>query len=556
MGRLVAALVAVVSVAACATQSAERASRDEVARYADELVRRTYRDGGPGAAILVARGDRIHFRGARGEADIQAHTPLRPDSVFRIGSITKQFTAAAILTLVDDGRIGLDDPLSRYLPGYPNGDRIMLRHLLNHTSGVRNFNALPGYWQGIERDLTTSEIIDLFRDQPADFPPGESWGYSNSGYVLLGAVVEAVTGLAWHEYMEQRFFRPLGMRNTGYGHDPRFAALQVAGYTDYEGSIAPMRPMSMTQAHAAGALVSTIDDMLIWTRALHEGRILRSETYAAMTTPEGPAARDDIRYGFGGFEGAIRGERFFQHSGRIFGFISSVTYLPDRDITVVLLENDDVHDGPDDEELARRLVGAALGEPYPWMTPVAVDAASLEALVGVYNFDGGVTRIFRLEHGRLTSQRDAGPRRTLTPIGVDDFLYEDGFNRLRIERAAGGAVIAVRFFAQGDGDGARGVRTSVSVPPILTGLALPRAALERLPGVYANDELTVSVTLIDDALMAQIEGQDALRLLASSPTQFNVEEAGASVEFRPSNGPVTEMIIRQNGRETTLVRTP
>ncbi|TGY89575.1 serine hydrolase [Marinicauda algicola] len=557
MPSLIPAIVSALSILACVPPGAGDPPEETTAHYADELLRRTYSADGPGAAVLVARGDTILFRGARGEGDIQSHSQLHPNSVFRIGSVTKQFTAAAVLTLVEDGRVGLDDPLSRYLSDYPNGDQITLRHLLNHTAGVRNFNNLPEYIDGIERDLTTSEIISLFRDESLVFLPGESWAYSNSGYVLLGAVIESVTGLAWHEYMAQRFFRPLGMSHTGYGHDPQFAALQVRGYRYDEDTVAPMLPMSMTQPHAAGALVSNVDDLLIWTRALHEGRILRSQSYQMMAVPEGAAAVEGVRYGFGLYEISIRQQRALRHGGRIFGFIASLTYLPGPDITVVVLENDDAHNGPEQADaLTRRLVAHALDAPYPMPDAIPTEVASLEAAQGVYDFGDGVVRTIRLEAGRLTAQRNVGPRLQLTPIAADDFLYEDGFTRLQFDRDTTGAIVAARFFASGDGEGVSGVRISTGATPPPTGLELPSAVMERFVGIYANSELSVSVTLEGETLLAQIAGQPSFRLLAASPTLFDVEEAGASVEFVPASGPVLEMVIRQNGRETVLARTP
>jgi hypothetical protein len=220
-----------------------------------------------------------------------------------------------------------------------------------------------------------------------------------------------------------------------------------------------------------------------------------------------------------------------------------------------VLENDDAHNGPEQADtLVRRLAAAALGEPYPDMTPVPVDATILQDMVGVYDFGGDVTRTLRIRDGQLTAQRGAGRRAILTPIGIDDFLYEDGFNRLRIERDAAGAVVGARFFANGDGAGDRGVRTSVDVSAP-TGLQLPRAALERFVGTYANNEVSMIVSLEGDTLMAQIPGQEAFRLLATAPTQFDVEEAGASAEFSLGDGPAAELIIRQNGRETVLRRT-
>jgi D-alanyl-D-alanine carboxypeptidase len=548
---------------ACATpQSSQDASaqvsRRDVARYANDLLVSHYRADGPGAAVLVARGDTVLFRGARGEADVDAHTPLRPDSVFRIGSVTKQFTAAALLTLVEDGRVRLDDPLSRYLPDYPNGDHITLLQLLNHTSGVKTYSNLPGYAEGtIRQDFTTAQLIALFKDQPADFAPGSNWSYSNSGYALIGAVIEVVTGMPWHVYLEQRLFEPLGMHHTGYGHEPRFANQQVNGYA-YEGDmLRPALPMSMTQPYAAGALVSNVDDLLIWNRALHEGRILRNETYTQMITPIGVAAQPEIGYGFGIFSDTMRGRPMLQHGGRIFGFISTLTYLPGPDITIVVLENDDARTGVEESDaLSRRLAAFALSEPYPAPTPITVSAAALQEAEGVYRFDGEVVRTLRVVDGALTAQRDGRPRIVLTPIAADDFLYADGFNRIKLERDAEGRVVRARYFPIGEGNGDIGARSAEPLPTAPVALQLPRAALERLVGEYANAEVAIVVSLDGDVLNAQIAGQPAFALRPTSPTEFEVADTGATLVFPSGAAPPATAVIRQGGRETTLTRTP
>jgi CubicO group peptidase (beta-lactamase class C family) len=544
---------------ATATPAAAPASQSqaEIARYAGELLVRNYPADGPGAAVLVARGDTVLFRAARGEADIDKHVPLRPDALFRIGSVSKQFVAAGLLTLVDAGKVKLDDPLSTYVPGYPGGERITVLELLNHTSGVVNYTGLPGYTDGVRRDLTTAQVIDLFKNEAPDFAPGSKWAYSNSGYVLVGAVIEAASGLAWHAYLAQALFKPLGMKNTGYGHDPTFAARQVRGYTYDHDKVVPMRPLSMTQPHAAGALLSNVDDLLAWNRALHEGRVLKSPTYAQMITPVGRAADAGVGYGFGLFNDRVRTNRALRHGGGINGFISSLSYLPGPDITVAVLENDDGRGDTDDAgTLARKLAAMALGDPYPAMRPVAIDAAALQAAEGVYRSAAGITRVLRVVEGNLTAQRDRGPRVVLTPIATDDFLYADGFNRLTLERDAGGTISGMRLFANGDGDGEVGVRTNEPFPAAAVAMQLPRAALARLAGVYANGGLTLKVYLDGEALKGQIVGQPPVGLRATSPTQFDVEETEASLEFSAGDAPAAEVTMRQGGREMALKRVP
>ncbi len=530
----------------------------EIERQAAELVARRYPADGPGAAILIARGDMVLYRGARGESDIEAHTPLSPDDVFRLGSVTKQFAAAGLLSLVEDGRVSLDDPLSRYLPDFPRGGDITVRQILNHTSGVHNYTDIDGYMiEPIRADLTTAQMIDVFENLPLDFEPGTRWSYSNSGYVLVGAVIEAASGMPWHEYLRREFFEPLGMRHTGYGGDPRLVAQQAHGYSLDGGAVVPMRTLSMTQPHAAGALVSTVDDLLIWNRALHEGRVLSNPLYTQMITPTGAAGTPPYNYGFGIAAGSVRDQPQLEHGGGIFGFSTSLSYVPGADITVVVLENSD-SDPPGAASsglIARRLAAIALNNPYPEMIPIAVDTSALQAAEAVYLFDGGIKRTLRVVDGRLTAQREGRPRIPLTPIARDDFLYDDGLNRIQLIRDASGAVTSVRYFGEGEGEGVIGVRSAEALAPLPVAMALPRATLERVVGIYAAGELNMNVFLDGETLRAQLTGQSPVTLRATAPTVFAVEEADAIVEFAAEGTTAAQATIKQGGEEITLTRT-
>src|SRR5690606_633983 len=284
----------------------------------------------------------VLYRGACGRASLELEVPLSPDHVFRIGSVTKQFSAAAVLRLAGAGRLSLDDPLSKFVPGYPDGDAISVRMLLNHTSGIRSYTDIAAIMSGtgIMQDLPTAALVDTFKDEKPDFAPGEGWHYNNSGYVLVGAVIEAASGQPWHEYLEQSFFKPLGMAHTRYGNEAEAVIPgHVGGYTRNGEHWARARHLSMTQPHAAGALVSTVDDLLRWNRALHEGRLLGDAGYAAMITPTGKAAEHG--YGFGIGSGSLRGRPKLEHGGGIFGFSAYVLYLPDDGLSVAVLYNAD-----------------------------------------------------------------------------------------------------------------------------------------------------------------------------------------------------------------------
>lgn len=528
------------------------------AREIDALLVRNFPEDAPGVAVLVARGDTVLYRGARGRADVAAGTPLKPEHRFRIGSVTKQFAAAGVLKLVEAGKVALDDPLSKYVPGYPNGDNITVLQLLNHTSGVKSYTGIPGYMAGpIRNDLTTAQLVDVFKDQPVDFAPGTQWAYNNSGYVLVGAVIEAASGMPWHEYLRIAFFEPLGMRDTGDGHDPAIVAKQVAGHTHDGTKPVPAMSLSMTQPHAAGALVSNVDDLLRWNRALHEGRVLKSETYRRMITPEGKAAGPNANYGFGLVADTVRNRPQLQHGGGIFGFSTQLSYLPGPDITVVVLENADTSPGRErPSAVARRLAAIALGAPYPASTPIAVDAAALKAMEGVYRFDATTTRTLRVVDGKLTAQRSGSVRSALVPIATDEFLYEDGFNRMTLQRDPAGRITGMRFFANGEGEGVVGTRTAEPLPVEAQGIALPREALERLVGNYTASDMLMKTFVDGTSLKAQLVGQPAFTLQASSPLQFSVPEVAAELTFAEGSEPAASVTLRQGGQVIEFKRVP
>ena len=534
-------------------------SKAEVDRFAAAALARNCDPGAPGMAVLVARGDEVLHRSACGRASIELDVPLSADHVFRIGSVTKQFAAAAVLKLAEEGRLSLDDPLTRFVPGYPGGDAITVRMLLDHTSGIRSYTGIPAIMSGggIMRDLSTAALIDSFKDEAAEFAPGEGWAYNNSGYVLVGAVIEAAAGKPWHAYLEEAFFAPLGMERTGYGNEAEAVIRgHVGGYTLDGERWARARYLSMTQPHAAGALVSTVDDLLRWNRALHEGRVLRPASYAAMTTPAGKAAENG--YGFGIGAGTLRGKPKLEHGGGIFGFSASLLYLPEEQVSVAVLYNADAgRPGMlGTGRIAQLLAAHAAGSPYPEKTPIEVDEATLRGYEGVYRIDKDSARVLRLAGGRLTSQRSGGQAYPLVPVAADTFLFEEGFSRIVFERDSGGAVVAMRFFAEDEGEGERIARSDEPLPAARTEVDLPRAALERIAGEYVFQGAVLKVFLEGDTPRAQLSGQPAFDIFAESASVFFLKVVDASLRFAPESGTPATVTLLQGGNETVFERRP
>lgn len=448
--RLIGALVLVLAF----TLPARAAPPDAptLQRQLDALLARRVAADGPGVVLLVARGEQLLYRGARGMANIELGVPLAPEHALRIASVTKQFAAAALLQLVDSGRARLDDPLSKYLPDYPNGSAITLAQLLNHSSGVKSYTGIPGYMRGagIRRDLTTAELVQVFSGLPVDFAPGAGWSYSNSGYVLVGAVIEAITKRPWHAQVAA-MLQPLAITRTRFDDLDTVIPGLAQGYgRSSSGGVARAGLVSMTQPHAAGALVSTVDELWRWNLALHRGAVLTPESYRRMRTPEGEPAQK-AAYGYGLHAEQLRGQPFLQHGGGIHGFKSLLGWLPREQLTVVVLHNSDsaqLHVGT----LGRQVAALALGQPFPDGPTVAASAAEQQALPGVWRrADGGTadTQTLRLQGTTLTLQRSGARAVPLRAIGGGVFLFESGLHR--IETAADGR--SLRYFHDGEGSG-------------------------------------------------------------------------------------------------------
>ncbi len=526
-----------------------------IAAYAERLLAEAVPDAnGPGLAVLVARGDRVLFRGARGRASIELGVDLSPDHVFRIGSVTKQFAAATLLKLVDEGKAHLDDPLSNYLPDYPNGQAITLHQLLNHTSGIRSYTDLPGYMdERVRLDRDTAGMIAVFKDEKVDFAPGGKWAYNNSGYVLVGAVIEKISGKPWAMQMDAALLKPLGLARTRAGDDAAVIAGAVNGYSlGANGEVARASHLSMTQPHAAGALVSTLDDLLRWNLALHGGRVLSKTSYRRMTTPEGVAAAAPGRYGYGIQHQTVRGRAALAHSGGINGFLSNLIHLPDSGLSTVVLRN---ADGTAPAPLDRRLLAFVLGDPYPEAVPVDVPPATFDALAGVYRLDAQTTRTLRVVDGKLVSQRSGGSAFTLLPLGGERFGFPNSLARIEFVRDADGAVTGLRFFADGE-DGETWARTDEK-PATRTTIELPAAARAELVGDYAGEALAFKVFLDEaGALRVQVPGQPAFALVAETPRRLFIAEVDATIEFSPASGRAQSARLRQGPADLVLERRP
>jgi CubicO group peptidase (beta-lactamase class C family) len=330
-------------------------------------------------AVIVARGDRVLFRGAYGPADRGTGERLTPEHRFRLASVSKQFTAAAILQLQDRGVLSVDDPVCRWIQPCPEAWRaVTLHHLLSHQSGVPDLMTRPDWSKLRWRDWTLPELQADSAARPLAFQPGEEAGYSNAAYNLLGSVIERATGRPFAEHLRTALLDPLGLKNTGW--DDGSVPL-ATGYAATAEGLGARRKAGASVVFAAGALYSTVDDMLAWNRALHgvggkAGTLLSPRSYAQMTAADpartyGGVERGGVRqtFGYGLFIGSAGrrvtpgfDDRQFFHTGSWSGFRSMAAYQPDADVTVIVLSNN--YEG-DSMLAAQRAMAEALGRPLP-----------------------------------------------------------------------------------------------------------------------------------------------------------------------------------------------
>lgn len=430
-----AVLAAAIPLAASPARDATMASR------VDALLARTVRSDGPGTVVLVARGNDVIVRRARGLAEIELGVPLSADHVFRIASVTKIYIAASILKLAEAGKLSLDDPLATHLPEMTAARAVTIRQLLTHAAGIPE-----GARKGNDRAARIAEI----GARPLAFEPGTKWSYSNSGYILLGAVIEKVTGQPWARTLQQQFFDPLQLTQTRYGDNAPVIAGRAAGYTTDRGEVRNVVPIDPAIPDAAGALVSTADDLFRWMRALSTGRAIDRASFARMIAPSTvpPAGSTRDRYGLGVYVWQVRGETMIGHTGQIPGFASVVAYLPAQDVTVLALGNDDTFDA---RQIGRRLAAIALGDPYPDVTPVAATAGTLQALAGAYRIDDATVRTISVQDGRLYAQRGNGNRLPLQVTAEGRLHFDpDALSYFVPVRDAAGAVVRLDYFPDGE----------------------------------------------------------------------------------------------------------
>ena len=307
----------------------------------DSLLQSKYPANAPGATFLISKKGNIIYKKAFGLSNLELNVPMQTKNVFEIGSMTKQFTAISILMLAEKGKLNLDDDITKFIPDYPTkGYKITIHHLLTHTSGIKDFTRIKGLNEISKKDVTPIELIDFFKNESMDFVPGEQFNYNNSGYIILGYIIETITGQSYADFVEEQIFKKLGMTTSLYASHNKVIQNRASGYQNKEAYV-NSREISFTLPYASGSLMSTIDDMYNWQEAIKNNLLISKEMTQRAFTNYTLNNGENINYGYGWHLKTINGLSTREHGGAIFGFKSMGVYIPISDIYVIGLNNCD-----------------------------------------------------------------------------------------------------------------------------------------------------------------------------------------------------------------------
>jgi CubicO group peptidase (beta-lactamase class C family) len=401
-----------------ATQT--KVSNQDLTARVDEYLNALVRQDRFSGAVLLARDGKVLLSKGYGMANFEDETPNTPQTKFRLGSITKQFTAMATLILQERGKLSVLDSVCKYVENCPAAwQPVTIHHLLTHTSGIPNMTSFPDFRKLKMFPSSPLESIAIFKDKPLEFAPGERFNYSNSGYILLGYIVERAAGQPYADFLRENIFQPLGMNNTGYDVNSSIIKHRASGYTRGANGIANADYINMTIPFAAGGLYSTVEDLYLWDRAFYTEKLVSKKSLEAMSTP----FKDGYGYGVG--TGEQYGLKVIEHGGGIEGFSTYLSRFPVENATVIVLSN---IDSANTAGVAKHLGGILLSDKVNMPTVINVSPQILQQYTGRYQVaDNAPTEDISVDGNHLNIKVSDGNEVNIVPVAKDEFVMEDDF---------------------------------------------------------------------------------------------------------------------------------
>lgn len=500
----------------------------------------------PGLSLLIAKDGKTIYKVGLGMADLENKVKASPNHVFEIGSITKQFTAVSILILEEQGKLSVNDNITKYIEDYPTqGKTITIHHLLNHTSGIKSYTNMQSFREHARTDMTPVELIDVFKNEPMEFDPGTQFNYNNSGYILLGHIIEVVSEQSYADFIKTNIFDPLGMSNSYYGSMTQIIPNRARGYSETENGFRNADYLSLTLPYAAGSIMSTTEDLLKWQNAISANTLISENTLNTAINGSKLNNGDEIPYGYGWIKGNIRGSRTYEHSGGIFGYSTNGIFLPEENMYVIGLTNCDCGNVG---AITTNVAAIALGKPFPKKEDaITLRKEQLAKWIGAYEFDGGVIRHVTLKGNQLSSQREGSTNLEIYPMTETNFIFDGGDVSYDFYMENGKRM--AKFTASGNTIVGHGI--DKAPPAEKAEMSLPVEILSQYVGKYElQPTFIISIVVRENRVFAQATGQPEFEIFATKKDEFFLKAVAAEVTFnRTTDGKVESLTLKQGGQE-------
>jgi CubicO group peptidase (beta-lactamase class C family) len=536
-----------ISTAASLLSGCSPPTDDKISKRLDEIVRFRVENNEFTGSVLVAKDHQILLNKGYGLANREWNIPNTPTTKYRIGSVTKQFTAAAILLLEEQGKLKVEDLVKTHWPEAPPAwEKITIFHLLTHTSGIPSVTNLPDFKTWRLLDSTAEKTTGYVRDNPLEFPPGSEFHYSNSGYILLGYLIERISGQSYAEFLNQKVFTPLNMKDSGVDSDTAIIERRASGYTPGDDGPENASYTNMTFPHGAGALYSTTEDLLRWNQGLFGGKLLSPESLKKITTP----FKNDYAFGLGIVKDKDKDRTLIAHSGGIEGFNTNLSYYPDEKLTIAVLANLN-GDAPDQltQQLSTVLHGETIVLPSE-RVEIRVSEDSLRKFAGLYELSPDTNAIITVSGGKLFTQLGSEEPEELLAESATRFFSRSIDGQIEFEQDAQGVVTGLILHLDGGKHPAKRLPERVEVK-------LPPEVLNRYAGTYRFETgLEVVMTVEDGRLRAKPQDQQPKdTLYAEAEDHFFSKSFNAQVEFTKNKaGQTTGLIFHKGGEHTRAPR--
>lgn len=511
----------------------------------DKILSTQFKTNETGVSALVAKDGNVIYRKAFGKADLELDVNMTSKNIFEVGSITKQFTSVAILMLLEEGKLSLEDEITKFIPTYPtNGKKITIHHLLTHTSGIKSYTSMQRFGEVMTIDETPLKFIDFFKNEPMDFDPGEKYLYNNSGYFILGYIVEKVSGLSYQKFIQERIFDMVDMKSSYYGSHEKLIKNRASGYQK-RGEFSNAQYISLSLPYAAGSIMSNVDDMLKWQTAITNNVFLKETTIDKAFTNYTLNNGDKINYGYGWVFNEINDVPTLEHGGAIPGYLSMGVFVPSKNVYVIVFSNCGCQSPTN---IALEIAALAIDKPIQGKeNTVNLSAEQLTKWVGTYEFDAEVLRYITLKDGLLYSKIEGSPQSfKIFPTSPNTFSFEEGFISydFSIKDGKKTALFKNRINKE------QGVFVNKKAPKEKESIIVSADVLNSYEGVFEiQPGFDLTITSLSNQLFAQATGQQKFELFAESKTKFFLKVVKASVVFHENEkGRINALTLNQGGR--------